>query len=767
MARRTVGNPAPGATGRGSLPDGQPPPLAEAKLAAPRLRVEAVQRPRILRALDEGEGTALTLVAAPPGYGKTTAVRAWCANREVAFSWVTLDDRDNDPVRFWTYVATAVNRVRDGLGRPALRRMSLPGGPIQSAVDELMNGIASLGDELVLVLDDVQNVTDTECLASIDYAVDHLPATSRLIVMTRIDPALRLPQLRARGALAEIRADKLAFSAEEAHELLVERGRIALEVEEVEMLCRRTEGWPAALYLASLWLRGVDDAPRAVRDFGGNHRFVADYLSREVLDSLDHQSRWFVLRASVLGRFTAELCDGVFGRADSASVLDELERSNLFVTRLEHGGWFRVHPVFAEFARYQLASVEPEATAEIHRDAAGWLRSRGFPVEAVEHAAAAGDDPLVAEILAEHHLTLIRSGGARTLLHWVRPLADTELVEHPELAMAAATAAAMVGRATIEQRRFLQVAGRARSERPDRFTGYVEAGTEMVRAATIDGGVAEAVAAGRRAVEIAQAGADEVLVASLAAYARALYFSGELDDAWAAACRAVEHPEADRRRTGQAFARSTLALVALDQGRLASARAHAERAKALLGHLGSGRSWLGANASVALGCVLAAEGHLAEAERELVYAEQFFRDEVATVHHAWLLLILTRVRVRRGRLDEAEASLCRARESMSELADSGRLPSVAADVERELEQAKSYADNGEVLEPPSQAELAVLRLLASDLSAREIGLELFLSPNTVRSHTRAIYRKLAVNSRADAVARAGALGLIAQTESPR
>jgi ATP/maltotriose-dependent transcriptional regulator MalT len=230
--------------------------------------------------------------------------------------------------------------------------------------------------------------------------------------------------------------------------------------------------------------------------------------------------------------------------------------------------------------------------------------------------------------------------------------------------------------------------------------------------------------------------------------------------------RAVEHPDAERRAPGHAFARSTLALVAVDCRRLASARTHAEKARSIVGGMGASRSWLGANAAAALGSVLAAEGEFAEAERELAYAEHFFRDEVATVHHAWLLVLLARVRGRRGRLDEAEATLGLAREAMSELADSGRVSSLSAEVEHELGQARARAGSGEILEPPSEAELAVLRLLATDLSAREIGAQLFLSPNTVRSHTRAIYRKLGVSSRADAVARADALRLVGQTESP-
>ena len=451
-----------------------------------------------------------------------------------------------------------------------------------------------------------------------------------MVLVTRVDPALRLARLRAAGALVEVRAAELAFTAAEAHELLVGLGHLELGAEEIDVLVERTEGWPAALVLAWLWLRTVEDPARAVRAFGGDHRFVAEYLSSEVLAALDEDDRAFLHGAAVLGEFTAELCDGVLDRTDSAARLAELERSNLFVSRLERGGWFRIHSLFAEYARAQLAALEPGAPTRIHRRAAEWLRSRGLPVEAVEHAAAAGDHELVAQLLVEYHLPLIRGGAGRTLLRWVRTLPEDRIVEHPELAVAAATAAMLVGGSTLEQRRLLALADAGRGERPEQRDAYVEAAARLVRAVTIDRGVGQAVLDGRRAVALAEADANEILTAALAAYARALFFAGELDEASAVAVRTLEHPAIERHVPSLVVARSTLALVAIERGRLASARGHAEKAKAAVGRIGTSRSWLGANASAALGAVLAAEGSLVEAEHELASAERFFRDEVAT-----------------------------------------------------------------------------------------------------------------------------------------
>jgi LuxR family maltose regulon positive regulatory protein len=735
------------------------PLLAEAKLAPPRKRRTLIARPRLLDALDAGRGAGLTLVAAPPGYGKTTAVRAWCASRDIACAWVTLDASDNDPVRLWTYVATAVDRVRGGLGRGALQRLRHAGAPIDAAVDEVMNGVAAFRQEIVIVLDDLQAVTNAECLATLDQALDVLPGNARVIAVSRTDPPFRLPHLRARGDLVEIRAGDLAFTAGETCELLIERMGVGIDPEDVGTLLERTEGWPAAVFLAGLWLGSVDDPDAALREFGGDHRFVVDYLTSEVIGALDDDDRAFVLRASVLGRFTPELCDHVLRRDDSKMALARLEQANPFIARLAHANWYRVHPLFAEFARHQLAAQDPGAVTEAHRRAARWLRKRGSVVEAAHHAVAARDHELLARLLEEHHLEMLWNGAARTLLTLVEALPDATLAAHPEVAAAGASAAFMLGQRTLEYRRLLHLADRAREERPQCFTPCVEAAVLAIRAAGADEGVECAVADGRRAAEIAAADADEVLVAALGAQARSLFLAGRLDGAWQAGLRAIEHPDAERRAPGQAFARSTLALVAAERGLPDVARRHAQRARELMGGVGSSRSWLGANAAVAMGCILAGEGHVAEAERELVHAEHFFRDEVATVHHAWLLVLLARLRVGRGRLEQAEQTLQAARDALAQLGDAGRVVALASAVEAELSRANERIAASGDYELPSAAEMAVLRLLGSDLTIREIAGELVVSPNTVRSHTRSIYRKFRVNSRADAVARAGSLGL--------
>ncbi len=439
-------------------------PLIEAKLEAPRLRAGTLDRPRIRRAL--GVDAVLTLAEAPAGYGKTTAIRAWCATRDDRLAWVTLDGGDNDPSRLWTYVATAVDRIHPGLGRTALQRLRVPGSPAEPAIDELLAAVARHGDPVILVLDDLHTVSERTCLASLDRALCGAPANLRVVLSTRRDPPLAVPRLRAAQELTELRAGDLAFTVREARSLLVDHWGLELAPPDVDLLVRRTEGWPAALILAGVWLRSVPDPSSAVARFGGDQRFVADYLTSEVLAALDDDCRSFLHGAAVLGHCTPELCDAVLDRRDSADALAELERASLLTSRLERSDWFRIHPLFAEYARAQLEASDPGAAQGIHLRAARWLGAHDHPMEAVVHASAAGAHDLVAQTLCERHRELVRGGEGRTLLRWTRTLPDDVLLAHPDLCAAAAAAALLVSGGTLERSRYVGLVRRARSAGP-------------------------------------------------------------------------------------------------------------------------------------------------------------------------------------------------------------------------------------------------------------------------------------------------------------
>ena len=279
------------------------PLLVEPKLMLPRVQPGTLRRSRLLEMLDGDDGAALTVVNAPVGYGKTTLVRSWCVERPEPVVWLTLDAADEDPVRLWAHLATAVERLGEGLGGRALMALGARGAPVETAVDELMNGLVAYGGPVTIVLDDLDAVGSERSLRSIAHAIERLPANARLVACTRSDPAISLARLRARGALREIRVRELAFTVDEAQELL-EREGIELSGESVELLLERTEGWPAGLYLAALWLRDLEDPDEGVRAFAGSARHVGDYLTAEVLTALPPETRDFLVQTSVLGRFT-------------------------------------------------------------------------------------------------------------------------------------------------------------------------------------------------------------------------------------------------------------------------------------------------------------------------------------------------------------------------------------------------------------------------------------------------------------------------------
>ena len=451
----------------------------------PRVHAGMLRRTRLLEMLDDHGASSLTLLDAGAGYGKTTLVRSWCIERPEPVIWMTLDPADDEPVRLWMHLATAVDRLDHGLGGRALLRLGVRGVQVESAVDELMNGLVAYARPVTIVLDDLHTVRSEASLGSIGHALERLPAGARLVMSTRSDPAVGVAKLRASRALTEIRARELAFTVDEARELFV-RESVELSRDSVDVLVERTEGWPAGLYLAALWLRDLDHPDEGVRAFAGSARHVADYLTTEVLTALPAEIRDFLVQTSVLGRFTPELCDAVLGREDSAVVLSELARSNMFLVVLDaQAQWYRYHHLFGELLQLELGR---DAASELRRRAAEWCRSQGLVEDAIEYAAAAGDAETVAELLVETHLRFIRGGRGGQFLGWLRWLAPELLIEHPLLPAAGAAAAGLLGRPEVEIQRLLAVSERSRRERPQAWSPYVEAVVELTRAEVIERG---------------------------------------------------------------------------------------------------------------------------------------------------------------------------------------------------------------------------------------------------------------------------------------
>lgn len=366
--------------------------LLATKLIPPRPRAGAIARPRLLARLDEIPRCRLTLLSAPAGSGKTTILGEWLARQDSPVAWVGLDEGDDDPFYFWLYVATALEATCPGATGPALALLRAPQAPpLRSVVTTLLNALSAVESTLVLVLDDYHTITSQAAHDLLAYATDHLPAQVHLVLTSRNDPPLPLARLRARGELLELRAADLRFSQEEAAGFLAETMGLHLTPEQVALLEARTEGWIAGLQLAALSLRGQRDTEAFLASFGGSHRYIADYLTDEVLGQLPSHLRGFLLRTSLLGQLSAPLCDAVTGRSDSNELLAYLEQANLFLIPLDdERRWLRYHALFSEALRQRLRETFPGEIAGLHERASAWFEREGMLQQAMTHALAAG-----------------------------------------------------------------------------------------------------------------------------------------------------------------------------------------------------------------------------------------------------------------------------------------------------------------------------------------------------------------------------------------
>lgn len=340
------------------------PTLLATKLAPP-LRRGLMHRRRLVQALDGSARHRLTLLVAPAGWGKTSLLADWhTTGRRQRVGWLALDPEDSDPVRFWTYLITAVRTVLPGVGEHALGTLRVRGRALlDAALPALLNDLAALREDVHLVLDDYHVLSDPELHRSVAYLLAHQPPRLHLVIATRSDPPLPFGRLRLHGEVLEIRAQDLAFTDSEATTMLNGALALGLDARDIERLGARTEGWAAGLYLAGLSLREHTDRAAFVEKFHGTDRFVLDFLGSEVLAAQPAQLRTFLLETSILPRLCAQLCQAVTGRDDSAALLETIERSNLFLVPLDsERHWFRYHRLFGELLRHQLGIAAAAVT---------------------------------------------------------------------------------------------------------------------------------------------------------------------------------------------------------------------------------------------------------------------------------------------------------------------------------------------------------------------------------------------------------------------
>jgi LuxR family maltose regulon positive regulatory protein len=553
-------------------------PLLSTKLYTPPPRPNLVPRPRLIEHLNEGlqPGRKLILVSAPAGFGKTTLLSAWCRRAARPVAWVSLDEGDNDPARFWSYVIAALQTVHPALGEGALATLQSPQlPPLQALLTGLINDIAEIPAGAILVLDDFHAITTPQISDSIAFLADNMPSQMRLLLSGRADPLWPLARLRARGELTELRANDLRFTPSEVTTFLNTTMELGLSTEEIAALDGRTEGWIAGLQMAALAMRS-QDASAFVRAFGSSHRFILDYLVEEVLDRQPVGTQDFLLATSVLERMSAPLCDAVTGRDDSRSILAQLEQANLFLIPLgDERRWYRYHHLFAELLRSRLGQIWPERVSGLHRRASEWHAQNDLVPEAVRHALAARDVEPAARLIAENALALIYHGELATVIGWLEALPGEMVRSQARLGVATAWAQVYAGQLdaveALLQDAERALANRGESEQSRHVAGHIAA----IRAAVADfrGESSRAIDLARTALEsLAQ---DDLIIRgfTLSLLGTALRDSGDL----AAAARASAEAVAVSRAAGDVRVSVTalceLAILHIWQGRLRKATA--------------------------------------------------------------------------------------------------------------------------------------------------------------------------------------------------
>jgi LuxR family maltose regulon positive regulatory protein len=730
--------------------------LVETKLYAPRGRREWVSRDELAGQL-AGTAGRLLLVEAPAGFGKTTLIAQWrlSAAESRPFAWVSLDRGDNDPGRLWWHVAGALLSTCPGLSTGNVLAAVRDQRPDSAGalLPLLVNELAQLPEPVVLVLDDYHVISERDCHDQLAFLLLHLPPTVQLVLITRVEPPLPLARLRAAGEMAEVRAADLRFAPAHAAELVATVAGLELSRTDLAELVDLTEGWPAGIYLAALSLRGHASPSAIIRQFRGDSRFVGDFLAEEVLSHQPDTVRRFLARTSILSRFCAPLCDAVTGSGDAAEIIDLIERQNLFVVPLDDARrWFRYHHLFGQMLRSELRRSEPGMVPTLHERASAWHRRSGATDEAISHAYAAGDIAGVINLIAERWYAYVASGQVATVRGWLSLLGDDIVGTDPVAVHCAAWVAALSGdQASL--RRWLPIveASGFQGALPDGIRS-LQSSAALLRGTFGFEGIGPMRAAAARAAALEADPASPWHALAQAAYATGLYWSGDFDAAAAQAreASAVAPSSTLVRMLGAAI----LALIAVDRGELSDAQRWLRRAEQIVADAGPGLGVAPQSSLVftAAGAIASRCGRLTEARNAFQCALDIRHGKRGISPWATLEALL--------RLAPVLDDLGDQRGAVTLLAEARSILLASPDgAEAQFDRLERF-ERGIAGQPRArpgalltEREAAVLQLLRKPLSLRQIGDELYVSQNTVKTHTRAIYRKLGVSTRNDAVAR--------------
>ncbi len=730
--------------------------FSEAVLPAPAslpppLQPGLVPRPRLVRRLVEARHVPIVLLVAPAGYGKTTVLREWAACDGRPFAWVTLGPGDNDPRELLASVAFALDSI-EPVGWEVFEALSTGRRDgTTAALGRLTRSLARNELPAVLVLDDL-HVLDAQEARDAVTAIAHASGQGLQVALaSRSDAVLPVARLRAHGNLAELRAGELAMTRSEAAAQLSRAG-LGLSPEEALTLHGRTEGWPAALHLAALSIREQDGLPTRAHEFAGDDRLVTGYVREELLSTLAPSELEFVTATSVLDRLSGPVCDALLGRRDSAEMLARLAHGNVMLVPLDRRDTtYRYTELLGSALRAELHRRDPKREAQLHSRASAWYADNGDPGRAIGHAIDAGDVERAATLLWDSALKHSARGQQGVVRDWLARFSDRTLAETPLLALVAAATELAAGN-LYEAERWTTLARSA----PDAHTAH--AGITLMQAAFGRSGVGDMGAQAERAGELLGDGSPwrplclllqgvaEQLAGNLAA-AR-----GRLEDA--------AHLAAAQAPLVQAISLAQLALLAMADDDVERASVLAGRARAQVG-----RCELHDSPAVALVYAVSAElrarlGRMSEAAAELRQGLRLLSriTDPSPWYEAECRLIAARATLRLSGPKAAREFLDQAAGTARRLPDApllhAWLDQASADIELALDSSDG-ADWG-----LTAAELRLMRHLPSHLSFREIAEQLYVSPNTVKTHARGIYRKLGVSSRGNAVEFARGAGLI-------
>ena len=733
------------------------------RVRAPR---DALVRARCTDVLRES-APRLVLLAAPPGFGKTTLLAQWRDVDGRAFACVSLDAGDNDPVTFWSYIVQAIQHAVPewGAGTAALSALSEPrAGVVDAVVPAVLHDLEAVGEQLVLVLDDYQEITNRTCHDSLNFFLERAPSNVTLALSTRSDPPIPMGRLRALDELLELRAVDLSFTEAESATFLNQTLRLGLATETLGVLHERTEGWPVGVRLAAMSLSQAEDRDDFVARFGGASRYIVDYLTEVVLNTLDEERHQFLLETSVLDTMCGPLCDAATGRQGSAEVLVELERANLFLIPLDDcREWYRYHELFADVLRNRLLQSDPELARAVHRRASEWLGPKGYRYEAVRHAVAANaPESAIALVLEDWHPSL-EQDDAVAILRQLEELPSTYVERDPRLAVVGAWALSALARRD-DSLAALESAESARFERPMPCGLPFEAATALTRACFPWGDSARMLGAAAQASELLGDTFSIGRPVSLLALGWARRFTGDCEAARAPLEQAAFLAARSNQWLVAGIAKAMLARISLEtvDGDVDFATAAARHALRTLEVHGVADKPGAGIAHVALGAALARASELEEAAKLLDRGVANLRARGQPLDIADALLVSAPVHRALGAPAPARAMLEEARKLLANCPDPGVLSARLVEVARTLTPAHRRIEGDSDL---TERELEVLRYLAEGLSKREVGKELFLSFNTIHSHTKSIYQKLRVSSREDAIARARELGALSTAQT--